>query len=100
MKKILTLLLALTLILSLCACAPQETIDGREYEVLDNNFMIVKEYEYGTYLVATKDTGVMYVLETYGHGGYLSPYFIYKDGAIYGAVWIDEEIVPVPFASN
>ncbi len=100
MKKIFVLLLTLMLILSLCACAPQETIDGRKYEVLDSNFLIVQEYEYGTYLVAMKDTGVMYVLEAYGHGGFLSPYLIYEDGAIYGAVWIDEEIVPVPFGVN
>lgn len=100
MKKIFALCLALMLILSLSACTPQETINGREYDILDSNFIMVKEYEYGTYLVATKDTNVMYVLETYGHGGFLSPYLIYEDGAIYGAVWIDEEIVPIPFAIN
>ena len=100
MKKVFTLCLTFILILSLCACAPQETIDGQKYEVLDSNFMIIEAYEYGTYLVATKDTGVMYVLETYGHGGFLSPYLIYEDGAIYGAVWINEEIIPIPFAIN
>ncbi len=100
MKKIFALCLTLMLILSLCACVPQETIDGKEYGVIDSNFIAIEEYAHGTYLVAAKDTGVMYVLEAYGHGGFLSPHFIYKDGAIYGAVWIDEEIVPVPFATN
>ena len=100
MKKIFTLCLALMLILGLCACVPQETIDGRNYEVLDGNFIVIEEYEYDTYLVADKDTNVIYILETFGHGGFLSPHLIYKDGAIYGAVWIDEDIVPVPFAIN
>ena len=100
MKKIFALYLTLILILSLCACAPQETIDGREYEVLNGNFMIIEKYTSDTYLIATKDTSVMYVFEHNGYGGFLSPYLIYEDGAIYGAVWIDEEIVPVPFATN
>lgn len=100
MKKVFVLCLALILVLSLNACTPQETIDGQEYEVIDSNFIIIEEYEYGTYLVAAKDTDVIYVVETYGHGGFLSPYLIYEDGAIYGAVWIDKKIVPVPFATN
>lgn len=101
MKKILALLLALILTLGLCACgAPQETINGRVCEVLDGNFIIVREYEYGTYLVAAEDTGVMYILETYGHDGFLSPYLIHENNAIYGAVWTNGEIVPVPFATN
>lgn len=100
MKKIFVLYLTFMLILSLCACASQETINGRKYEVVDGNFMIIKKYDYGTYLVATKDTGVIYVIETCGERGFLSPYLIYEDGAIYGAIWIDEEIVPIPFAIN
>jgi predicted membrane metal-binding protein len=95
MKKIFALCLTLALILSLCACdVPQAET------VLNGNFMIIENYTSDTYLVATKDTSVIYVLEHDGYRGFLSPYLIYEDGAIYGAVWINEEIVPVPFATN
>jgi hypothetical protein len=100
MKKIFALCLTFMLILSLCACAQQETIDGRKYEVLNGNFMIIEAYEHGAYLVATKDTGVMYVLEANGNRGFLSPYLIYEDGAIYGAAWVDGKITPIPFATE
>ena len=100
MKKIFALCLALILILNLNACTPQETIDGREYDIIKSNFIIVKEYEHGTYLVAAKDTNVIYFIDRYGDEGFMSPYLICEDGAIYGSMWIDEEIVPVPFATN
>ena len=32
------------------------------------------------------------------HGGYLTPYQIYQDGAIYGAVYENGKIVPKPYA--
>ena len=40
----------------------------------------------------------MFYIETAGYGGYLSPYQIYQDGAIYGAVYENGKIVPKPYA--
>ena len=92
MKKFICLLLILMLALSLVACHSEGE------QVLDN-FVIVHNDNYYSYgLVYDRETHVLYHLQYSANGGFLSPYYIYQDGVIYGAVYENGEIVPVPFA--
>lgn len=100
MKKTFILLLVFILTLGLYACAPQETTDEPAYQEIGDYFVVIEKYGYDIRLVAAKDTGVVYLLDPYGNIGYLSPYLIYEDGAIYGAVWINDQITPIPFATE
>ena len=98
MKKIICLLLALVMCLGLCACAVTQVVDGEEVKIVDYRFGVIEELDLGNYLVYDIQTKVVFYIETAGHGGYLSPYQIYQDGALYGAVYENGEIVPVPYA--
>ena len=98
MKKTVCLLLALIMCLVLGACAVTQVVEGEEVKVVDYRFGIIEELGLGNYLVYDIHTKVVFYVETAGHGGYLSPYQIYQDGAIYGAVYENGEIVPVPYA--
>ena len=98
MKKIIYLFLALVMCLGLCACAPTQIVEGEEVKIIDYRFGVIEELELGNYIVYDIHTKVMFYIESAGHGGYLAPYQIYKDGAIYGAVYENKEIVPVPYA--
>lgn len=98
MKRTICLLLALIMCLVLGACAVTQVVEGEEVKVVDYRFGIIEELDLGNYLVYDIHTKVVFYVETAGHGGYLSPYQIYQDGAIYGAVYENGEIVPVPYA--
>ena len=98
MKKTVCLLLALIMCLVLGACAVTQVVEGEEVKVVDYRFGIIEELGLGNYLVYDIHTKVVFYVETAGHGGYLSPYQIYQDGAIYGAVYEDGKIVPKPYA--
>ena len=98
MKKTVCLLLALIMCLVLGACAVTQVVEGEEVKVVDYRFGVIEELDLGNYLVYDLHTKVVFYIETAGHGGYLSPYQIYQDGAIYGAVYENGEIVPVPYA--
>ena len=98
MKRIICLLLALVMCLGLCACAPTQIVEGEEVKIIDYRFGVIEELELGNYIVYDIYTKVVFYIETAGHGGYLTPYQIYQDGAIYGAVYENKEIVPVPYA--
>ena len=98
MKKTVCLLLALIMCLILGACAVTQVVEGEEVKVVDYRFGIIEELGLGNYLVYDIHTKVVFYVETAGHGGYLSPYQIYQDGAIYGAVYEDGKIVPKPYA--
>lgn len=101
MKKIIYLLLVLVICLSLCACGSTKVIDtnGRELKTLYNGVFVVLEedWDYSHRIVYHSDTKVVFFHQG-GHGGYLTPYQIYQDGVIYGAVYENGEIVPVPYA--
>ena len=98
MRKIVCLLLALVLCLSLCACSQTVIVDNTERTVLRNVYVVIEKFSPGEFLVFHKDTNVVYIFENDGYGGYLCPYQIYQDGVIYGAVYEDGEIVPAPYA--
>ena len=100
MKKILCMLLALIVCLGLCACGTK-VIDenGREFDTLYNGkFVILEEdWDYSSRIVYDPETKIVFYHQG-GHGGYLTPYQIYQDGVIYGAVYENGEIVPAPYA--
>jgi hypothetical protein len=99
MKRfIVCFVLAISIMLGLCACYPT-TLDeqGVERTVLDG-FVVISTINNYNHVVYNQTTRVVYYFEAETHGGYLSPYFIYQDGALYGAIFQDGEIVPVPYA--
>ena len=103
MKKFICFALILILLIgSLCACTPTIVDGGVEREIFNNTFIAITDYDVAIdyCVVYEKDTKIVYYLETAGNdGGYLSPYLIYQDGYIYGAVFQDGEIKPAPYAS-
>ena len=99
MKKfIVCFVLVISIMLGLCACYPK-TVDeqGVERTVMDG-FVIISTINNYSHVVYNQTTKVVYYLEIETHAGYLSPYFIYQDGAPYGAIFQDGEIIPVPYA--
>ena len=103
MKKVaICLILVFTIMLGLCGC---ETVidEGAERHIYDETFIEIESRNMdNNHIVYDKDTKIVYYLETAGgtDGGHLSPYLIYKDGYIYGAIFQDGEIIPVPYAST
>ena len=98
MKKIVCLLLVLVMCLSLCACVQTAIVDNTERTVLCNVFVVLEKFSTNDYIVFHKDTNIVYIFDNDGYGGYLCPYQIYQDGVIYGAIYENGEIVPVPYA--
>ena len=98
MKKIICLLLALVMCLGLCACNQTVIVDNTERTVLRNSYIVLEKFYGNEYIVFHKDTNIVYIFDNDGYGGYLCPYQIYQDGVIYGAVYENGEIVPVPYA--
>lgn len=107
MKKILAVLLALVMCLGLCACGTTTTNDvGAEVDGygpyiyirdVDGQFDDVAEFSH--WLGYHRETKIVY--ECYALGtqyGTVNSYQIYENGAIYGAVYENGEIVPVPYA--
>lgn len=100
MKKIICFALILMFLIgSLCACTPTIVDQGEERVVLSGSFAIIEERTLGNSIVYDKDTTIVYYLEHNGYQGHLSPYLIYQDGYVYGAIFQDGEIKPVPYAS-
>ena len=91
MKKIVCLLLVLIMCLSLCACGEttEDVVFKGKYEVIES------DPNYGNYVVWDKESYIVYNIS---HGGYITPHQIYQDGVIYGAVYENGEIVPIPYA--
>lgn len=93
MKRFIAILLALVMCLGLCAC------NGAEVgETIENKFIVIENVTYSDKVVYHQDTLIVYFLDNDSYGGYLTPYQIYENGAIYGAVYENGEIVPVPYA--
>lgn len=96
MKKFICMLMALVICLSLCACGSGKAINENGVEIktfADNYGIISHNWEDNRYVVYDLQTKVIYI---YREG--FSPYQIYKNGLIYGAVYEDGEIKPVPYA--
>ena len=101
MKRfIICFILAISLMLSLCACQPTTTDEhGVERDLFNGRFAaITMNIDKCSFIVYDINTKVIYYLEADSYNGHLSPYLIYQDGALYGAIFQDGEIVPVPYA--
>lgn len=99
-KLIVCIILIATILFTFCSCYPS-TIDeqGVEREVRYGAFVVIEKYGDGeTLTVYHKITKVVYNLQTGGYNGFLSPYLIYQDGYIYGAIFENGQIIPVPYA--
>lgn len=100
-KFIICFVMAISIMLGLCACQEVIVDEGQERIVHDGTFVEIKvNIESCNYIVYDRNTKVVYYLETAtaNDGGHLSPYLIYQNGALYGAIFQDGEIVPVPYA--
>lgn len=102
MKRfIVCFVLAISIMLGLCACNPTTTDDkGISRELIYGSFVVLDKYgfDFTTVVVYHKTTSVVYYLQSGSYGGFLTPYQIYQDGQIYGAIYQDGKIVPVPYA--
>jgi len=106
MKRIFCVLLVLIMCLGLCACGTQTKNEyGAKVDGLGPYVYICDIHgEFDSvngshWLGYHRDTLVVY--ECYLPGtnyGIVHPYQIYENGAIYGAVYENGEIVPVPYA--
>jgi hypothetical protein len=92
---VITVILCVLLI-SLTSCSSQPTTPEGE-EIINDQWIVVYK---NPLVVYSKDTKIMYYYNFGGYTSYLSPYLIYKDGHIYGSIFENGEIVPVPFAVN
>lgn len=102
MKKIIICFILVVMVLSLCACQPTTTDEcGIERDLFNGRFaVIIKNNDYSSFIVYDINTKVVYYLESDSYNGYLSPYLIYQDGTIYGAIFENGKIIPVPYAST
>jgi hypothetical protein len=98
-KLIVCIILIATILFTFCSCYPSTTDEqGVERIVIDNNFVIINYSTNYSAIVYHQNTKVVYYVEYGSYGGYLSPYLIYQDGYIYGAVFENGQIIPVPYA--
>lgn len=103
MKKFICAVLALVMCLCLfTGCGAATTVNEEGQEVPGyGNFIVISEnagHVNWDYIVYDVNTKVVHYLDMNGYDGHLSPYLIYADGAIYGAIYEDETIKPAPFA--
>jgi hypothetical protein len=98
MKRIVCLILTLTICLSIL-CGRGTTYNENGVEVNGYyNYITIKDLDVD-HVVYDRNTFVVFYLQKNSYGGYLAPYQIYQDGMIYGAVYEDGNIVPVPYAT-
>ena len=98
MKKIICLFLILIMCVSLfCSCYITTDENGKEVDGYCD-FVIIREMDIKHWIVYDKNTSVVFYLKLGGYCGYLTPYQIYQDGALYGAIYEDGKIVPKSYA--
>ena len=98
MKRIVCFVLILVICASLfCGCFSTTNENGAPVDGY-YDFVIIRKMTDYSWIVYDKTTSVCYYTERGTHGGYMTPYQIYQDGALYGAVYENGEIVPVPYA--
>ena len=99
MKRIICLLTVLTLCISLCACSTIVDDAGVERRVLYDRFVVIeKNWDMNIYIAWDKDTHVVYYLKS-GSSGFMSPYLIYTEEGLCGAIYEDGRIQPIHFVT-
>ena len=81
------------------SCSNQVTDEnGITRDTVYDYFPVIEsDWEYSRYVVYDPVSKIVYHMAG-GHGGYMTPYMLYEDGVIYGAIFEDGKIVPAPFA--
>ena len=90
--------LIITLMFSLCACSTVVDENGDEIIIICDKYRVIEKLNMVSYIVYDMDTMVVYHYRSASHSGQMAPYQIYKDGAIYGAVYEDGQIIAKPYA--
>lgn len=100
MKKIIIICLLIATMLALMACGAPVLEDESTHNTVDNTFIEIQRNG-NTNLAYHVDTHVVYLIR---HGSesfsFATPYYIYQKGALYGAVYDNGRIVPVPYATK
>ena len=100
MKRIICFVLTLIICASLfCGCYSTTNENGIEVEGY-YDFIILRKMTDCNWIVYDKNTSIVFYLEEVTHGGYMTPYQIYQDGVIYGAIYENGKIIPIPYAIN
>lgn len=93
MKKFICIIMVIILtLLFCCGCHEPKTY---------GSFVLIERINEPRtdYLAYHKDTKIVYEInKLYSHRQNFIPYQIYKNGVIYGAIYEDGEIKPVPYA--
>lgn len=72
---------------------------NNEVEFVTDNLVLINENDWGIKIMYDKDTQIIYIGNFANYASYLSPYLMTNEkGEICGAVWINGEITPAPFA--
>ena len=102
MKRFIAILLALVMCFGLCACGSTTTNEAGVEVPGVGRFIFIYEVDDTShevqYLAYDRETYIVYYADVTGESKYLTPYQIYENGAIYGAVYENGEIVPKPYA--
>ena len=107
MKRFICLLIILVMCLGMCACGATTTNEQNvevygwgPYVYIQNTDGFYDDIvSSGYWLGYHRDSKVVFEIYNAGcNAGTIVPYQIYKDGVIYGAVYENDEIVPVPYA--
>ena len=102
MKKIFAIMLVIVMMLTmLCGC--HQVVDENGVPVAGKGrfkfIELIDEHD-NLWIAYDMDTKIVYYYDDIGHNtGVRGEYYLYENGAIYGAVYEDGEIKPVPFAS-
>ena len=98
MKRIFCIVIAILVSITIfCGCATKADGEVEKY----GSYVILETTDKvrNNYIVYHEDTHIVYTANRlYSHSQTITPYQIYKDGLIYGAVYEDGEIKPVPYA--
>ena len=100
MKRFFVFLISITLLGALfCGCGRNTTETSSNPDQVGPYVFIRQASNSNAYLVYNVDTNVVYVINHEGFDNETCvPYYLYENGAIYGAVYKDGEIIPAPFA--
>lgn len=97
---IICFVLVFIIALILCTYIYIRTDKRPEIKIYNDTLVEIEHRSSDNKIIYDKNTKIVYYFETGANdGGYLSPYLIYQNGALYGAIFQDGEIIPVPYAS-
>ena len=98
MKRIFCIVIVILVSITIfCGCATKADGEVEKY----GSYVILETTDKvrNNYIVYHEDTHIVYTANRlYSHSQTITPYQIYKDDLIYGAVYEDGEIKPVPYA--